>query len=63
MGTLSGEAILLLCSPKEEHIVVRSSVRPSRYCPEHISKRTEGNLMKLSTLIEGHAETCTMQEP
>ena len=41
----------------------RASVRPSHFCPEHISKSIEGNLMKLETLIEGHEGNCRMQEP
>ena len=47
-----------LCYPKGERIVaalsIRLTVRPSHFCPEHISKSIEGNLMKLDTLIEGH---------
>ena len=34
----------------------------SHFCPEHISKSIEGNLMKPDTLIEGHEENCIMQE-
>ena len=41
---------------------VRPSVRPSHFCPEHISKSIEANLMKLDTLIEGHEGNCRMQE-
>ena len=40
----------------------RPSVHPSHFCPEHISKSIEGNLMKLDTLIEGHEENCRMQK-
>ena len=40
-----------------------SSVHMSLFCPEHISKSFEGNLMKLDTLIEGYKENCRMQEP
>ena len=31
-------------------------VRPSHFCPEHISKSIEGNLVKPDALIEGHEE-------
>ena len=41
----------------------RRFVRPSQFCPEHISKSIEGNVMKLDTLTEGHEENCRMQEP
>ena len=34
------------------------SVCLSHFCPEHISKSIEGNLMKLDTLIEGHNRNC-----
>ena len=33
-------------------------VRLSLFCLEHISKRIEGNLNKLHTLLEGHEENC-----
>ena len=42
---------------------VRPTVRPSHFWSEHISKSIEDNLMKLSTLIEGHEENFTIQEP
>ena len=45
------------------HPSIHPSGRPSNFCPEHISKSIEGNLMKLDTLIEGREENCTMQEP
>ena len=56
----------LLLFPKGEQIVAALSVRPS-VCPshfylEHISKRFEGNFMRLDTLIEDQEEKCTMQE-
>ena len=44
-------------------LVVRPSVRLSHVCPEHISKSTVGNLMKLDTLKEGNEGNCRMQEP
>ena len=42
--------------------VYPSDHRPSNFCPDHISKSIEGNLMKLDTLIEGHEGNCRMQE-
>ena len=42
---------------------IHPSVRPSHFCSEHISKSIKDNLMKLDTLIEGHEENSTMQEP
>ena len=42
---------------------VRPSADPSHFCPEHISKSIEGNLMTLDTLVEGHKKNCKMQEP
>ena len=44
------------------HRFVLLSVCLSHFCPEHISKSIEGNLMKLDTLIEGHEGNCRMQE-
>ena len=41
----------------------KMSVHPSHFCPEHISKSIEDNLMKRNTLIEGYEENCRMQEP
>ena len=32
---------------------VRPTIRPPHFCPEHISKGIEGNIMKLDTRIEG----------
>ena len=47
--------------PEGEQIVAALSVRPSHFCPEHIFKSIEDNLMKLDTLIEWHnAKTITM---
>ena len=46
--------LLFLCSLKVEHIVAAFSVHLFHFCPEHSSKRIEGNLMKLDTLIENH---------
>ena len=39
------------------------SVRPSHFCPEHISKSIESDLMKLYILIDGYNENCRIQEP
>ena len=68
-----GEHIVavLSFSPSVRHTFVRSRslkvlslfVQPSLFCPEHISKSIEGNLMKLDTLIEGHEWNCRMQKP
>ena len=55
--------VIFLCSPKGEHIVAALSVRPSHFCPEHVSESIEGNLMKPDTLIEGREGNCRMQEP
>ena len=41
---------------------VSPSVSPSHFCPEHISKSIEDNLMKLDTLIKGYEGNCKMQE-
>ena len=51
--SITGQGTLLsfgfLCSPKGEHIVaalsLRLTVRPSHFCPEHISKSIEDSLM------------------
>ena len=44
------------------HHFVWLLVHPSHFCPEHISKSIEGNLMKLDTLIEEEEGNGRMQE-
>ena len=39
----------------------RPYVCPSHFCPDHISKSIESNLMKLDTLIEGREWDFRMQ--
>ena len=55
-----------LCSLNGEQTVaalsVRQSVRPSQFCPQHISKSIEDNLMKLDTLIKGLKENGRLQK-
>ena len=48
---------------REHKLPLCPSIRPSHFCPEHVSKSIEGYLMKLDTLIEGHEENRRMQEP
>ena len=54
---------LIFVLPERNPYFVCPSIHPSHFCPEHISKSIEGNLMKLDTLIEGHEEHCRKQEP
>ena len=60
-------SVEFLYSLKGEHIgadlSVHLTVRPTHFCPEHISKSIKDNLMKLDTLIEGHQGNCRMQKP
>ena len=39
------------------------TIHRSHFCPEHISKNIEGNLMKVDTLIDGDEKNCTKQDP
>ena len=58
--------MLLEGSAYSRHFICPSdhpSIRPSHFCLEHISKGIDNNLMKLDTLLEGHAGNCRMQEP
>ena len=41
---------------------MKSYVRPSHFCTEHISKYIEDNSIKLNTLIESHKENCKVEE-
>ena len=50
-------------SPRFVRPSVLWSICLSHFCPEHISKSIEDNLMKLDTLIEGYQENFRMQEP
>ena len=38
----------------EGRAYIRRFVHPSHFCPEHIPKSIESNLMKLDTLIKDH---------
>ena len=63
-GVYSGSASFMLAEGRAySRRFVRPSVRPSHFCPQHISKSIDGNLMKLDTLIEGFEGNCRMQKP